>query len=171
MLPMPDVPRPSTPDALRTLQAGDWLALALPAGQRAILHTEASGVRLEALDGGRASLPGLLADRAAVALSGFPVGSAFDVVLGRDGLFLCDCLRIGGDRLGQVPTLDRFAYLAPLAPVGRGVYLPDLSMGDLGEFLEEARADPDVVAIVAKRWDSPLVGGTNPDWLQFTINR
>ena len=171
MLPMPDVPLTSTPDALRTLRAGDWLALALPAGQRALLHAEASGVRLEALDGGRVSLPVSLADRAAVALSGFPVGSAFDVVLGGRGLFFCDYLRIGADWLGQVPTIDRFARIAPLAPIGGGVYLPDLTMGDVGEFLEEARADPDVVAVVVKRWDSPLVGGTNPGWFQININR
>ena len=110
-------------------------------------------------------------------LSGFPSGSALDVVIAdhREGLFLLDCLRLGEVWLGAEKAIDRFARIAPFAPVGGGVYLPLLTMGDFGEFLEEARADPAVAYGQVKRWDSPLVGGTeasaeNPHWTRIEIS-
>ena len=176
MLPFPDVPRNDAVQELLDVQRGDWLALAVPRGLRAVLRVEPGDVRLYALGGSEVTLSAALRRRIAAVLSGFPVGSALDVVTAdsRIGVFLCDCLRFGSLWLGAERAIDRFARIAPFAPVGRGVYLPDLSMGDLREFLEEARADPAVAAIVVKRWNSGLVGGldgpkVNQDWFRVRL--
>lgn len=83
-------------------------------------------------------------------------------------LFVFDVLRVGRRDVRPLPLLERKAILRDLLPPGPVLRYVDHVLGVGESFFEEARA-LGLEGIVAKRVDSPYVGGRSRDWRKVRV--